>query len=270
MQDSGAGLLSLMGKYSEKNPNAAIFYPRGDRVVWRLVKRVDDLNAIELDKEMTFSNWENSNDVIDAFRVNDKFGVLVEYFTDMQNWRSRIAICGNYLAPNVRALSASLPVPFADGHSNFGHPSFTTGPDGKPKIMFSLFMSHAPPFPVVDYSKQWRHEIWVWELGFNVFDVKFYGRLHDRILFDDGAMKNPPIYDLLDAKKVVLGISHPSKKLITIKIEQAANLKEHSEGNCIEVLIKKVRPGKFVVENPLGTLRITADKGSVVWIVTEH
>ncbi len=270
MQDSGAGILSLMGKYSEENPNAALFYPRGDRVVWRLVKRIDDLNAVKLGDEMVFSNWEDSNDVIDAFRTNDKFGVLVEYFTDRQNWRSRISMCGNYLASNVRGLSASLPVPFSDGHSNFGHPSFTTGPDGKPKVLFSFFMSHAPPFPVANYSRQWRHEIWVWEPGFNIFDAKTYGRLFDKLVFDEKTVKNPPLYDLLGARRVILRISHPSKKTPTVRIQQAVSSKEHMEGSCVEEVFRGMKQTWRSLENPLGTLRIAADKGSVVWLVAEY
>jgi len=270
MQDSGAGLLSLMGKYSEQNPNAAIFYPRGDKVVWRLVKRVDDLNALELGEETVFSNWEDSNDVIDAFRTNDRFGVLVEYFTDRQNWRSRIAMSGNYLAPNVRGLSASLPVPFTDGHSNFGHPSFTTGPDGKPRVLFSFFMSHAPPFPVIDYSRQWRHEIWVWEPGFNIFDAKTYGRMFDKLVFDEKTVRNPPFYDLLGARRVFLEVSCPSKKTLTVRVQQAVSLKEHLEGNFVEDVFKVVRHAWRTLENPLGTLRITGGKGSTVWLVAEY
>ncbi|MBO3798262.1 MAG: hypothetical protein QXU11_00185 [Thermoproteota archaeon] len=270
MQDSGAGILSLMGNYSEENPNAAIFYPKGDRVLWRLVKRVDDLNALELGEEMVFSNWEDSNDVIDAFRVNDRFGVLVEYFADRQNWRSRIAMCGAFLSPNVRGLSASLPVPFNDGHSNFGHPSFTTGPDGKPKVLFSFFMSHAPPFPVLDYSRQWRHEIWVWEPSFNIFDVKTYGRMYDRLVFDDKAVKNPPFYDLLGARRVFFGVSCPSRKTLTIRVQQAVSLKAHLEGSFVEESFRVVKHAWRTLDNPLGTLRINAGKGSTVWLVAEY
>lgn len=270
MQDSGAGALTIMGNYSEQNPNAAIFYPRGNTVLWRLVKRIDNLDAMELGDEMVFSDWENSNDVIDAFRVNDKFGVLVEYFTDKQNWRSRIAMCGNYLTPNVRALSASLPVPFTDGHANFGHPSFTTGPDGKPKIMFSFFMSHAPPFKVTDYSKQWRHEIWVWELGPDVFDPRTYGRMHDRLAFDEKTARNPPLYDLLGAKKVILQVSAPRGKAGRVKIEEATSLREHAEGGRGQQQSVKLTGGKHVIESPLGTLRVRADKGSVVWLTAEY
>jgi len=270
MQDSGAGVLSLMGNYSEQNPNAAIFYPKGDRVLWRLVKRVDDLSSLELGEETVFSNWEGSNDVIDAFRTNDRFGVLVEYFTDRQNWRSRIAMCGNYLAPNVRGLSASLPVHFNDGYSNFGHPSFTTGPDGKPKVLFSFFMSHAPPFPVLDYSRQWRHEIWVWEPGFNIFDTRVYGRMFDKLVFDGKTTRNPPFYDLLGARKVMLGVSCPSRRTLTVRVQQAVSMKEHLEGNFVEEVFRVVRGSWRTLEDPLGTLRVTVGKGSTVWLVAEY
>ncbi len=270
MQDSGAGMLTIMGNYSEENPNAAMFYPKGNTVVWRLVNRIDNLEDMKLGDEMVFSDWEDSNDVIDAFRVNDKFGVLVEYFTDKQNWRSRVAMCGNCLAPNIRALSASLPVPFTDGHANFGHPSFTAGPDGKPKIMFSLFMSHTPPFKVIDYSKQWRHEIWAWELGPDVFDLKTYGRMHDRLAFDEKTTRNPPVYDLLDAKKVILQVSGPRGKAGRVKIEEATSLRAHVEGSHSQQQSVKLIGGKYVIESPLRTLRVKADKGSVVWLTAEY
>jgi hypothetical protein len=270
MQDSGAGLLALMGNYSEQNPNAAIFYPKGDRVLWRLVKHFDDLNALELCEEMVFSGWEGSNDVIDAFRVNNRFGVLVEYFSDKQNWRSRIAMSGNYLAPNVRGLSASLPVSFNDGHSNFGHPSFTTGPDGKPKVLLSLFMSHTPPFPIVDYSRQWRHEIWVWEPGFNIFDARTYGRMCDKLVFDEKTVNNPPLYDLLGARRVFLGVSCPSGRTLTVRVQQAVSIKEHLEGNFVEEAFRVVKHGWRTLDNPLGTLRISVGKGSTIWLVAEY
>jgi len=270
MQDSGAGLLTLMGGYSEQNPNAALFYPRGDKVIWRLVKRIDDLDKVEPGREMTYSHWENSNDVIDAFRVNDKFGVLVEYFTDRQNWRSRVAMCGDHLAPDLRALSASLPVPFTDGHSNFGHPSFTSGPDGKPKIMFSFFLSHTPPFPVTDYSKQWRHEIWVWELDLNIFDARAYGRMYDKVVFDDETSANPPIYDLMDARKVILRVKHPLGTRVRIKIEESSGLAEHLAGDCAEQEHSLDKSGRIVLEDPLRTLRVASDKGSVISVITEH
>lgn len=48
MQDCGASILMLMGKYSEENPNAVIFYPRREKVIMRLVNRVDDLNLLKL------------------------------------------------------------------------------------------------------------------------------------------------------------------------------------------------------------------------------
>jgi len=208
--------------------------------------------------------------VIDAFRVNDRFGVLVEYFTDKQNWRSRVAMCGSYLAPNVRALSASLPVPFADGHANFGHPSFTTGPDGKPKIMFSFFMSHAPPFKVADYSRQWRHEIWVWELGPSVFDPSIYRAMHDRLAFDEKIARDPPVYDLLGARKVILQVSSPRGKTARVKVEEMTSLREHVEGGQGSQQLIKAKEGKHVIESPLGTLRIRAEKGTTAWLTAEY
>lgn len=110
---------------------------------------------------------------------------MVEYFTDRQNWRSRIAMSGIHIDPSIRALSGYLPLAFNDMHSNFGHLSFTTGPDDKPKVLFSFFLSHAPPFPIEDYSRQWRHEIWVWEPEANIFDPRIYGVMFDHALKED-------------------------------------------------------------------------------------
>ena len=269
MQDSGAGILTLMGNYSEKNPNAVMFYPRRNKIVWRFVNRVDDLNELTLGRELTFSMWEDHNDVIDAFRVNDKFGVLVEYFSDRQNWRSRIAMSGDYLHPLIRALSATLPIPFTDGYSNFGHPSFTTGPDGKPKVLFSFFLSHAPPFPIVDYSKQWRHEIWVWEPTINIFDPRTYGKMYDMIEFDDETVKKPPVYDLLNAKRVILKVTHPDKKEISVKIQEATTVKDCLEGDVVEEEYKVTTPCKLIIDNPLRALRIHSETGTKVHLTAK-
>lgn len=269
MQDSGAGILTLMGSYSEKNPNAVIFYPRRNKIIWRFINRVDDLNELTLGQELIFSMWEENNDVIDAFRVNDKFGVLVEYFSDHQNWRSRIAMSGDYLHPSIRALSATLPISFTDGYSNFGHPSFTTGPDGKLKVLFSFFLSHAPPFPIVDYSRQWRHEIWVWEPTVNIFDPRTYGKMYDMIEFNNETIKKPPVYDLLSAKHVILKITHSNKKEISIKIQEATTVKDCLEGDVIEEEYKVTTPCKLVIDNPLRALRIHSETGTKVHLITE-
>jgi len=269
MQDSGAGILTLMGRYTEKNPNAIIFYPKGNKIIWRFVKRVDDLDNLTLGRELIFSMWEEQNDVIDAFRVNDKFGVLVEYFTDRQNWRSRIAMSGNYLRPKVRALSATLPIPFTDGYSNFGHPSFTTGPEGKPKLLFSFFLSHAPPFPITDYSRQWRHEIWVWELAINIFDPRTYGRMCDTIEFNEETAKDPPVYDVLNAKRVILKIIHPDRKMINVRVQEAATVKDCLEGDTIEEGYAVRTPCKLIIDNPLRALRIYSETKTKIHLITE-
>jgi len=269
MQDSGAGILTLMGSYTENNPNAVIFYPRRNRIIWRFINRVDNLTELTLQQELTFSMWEEPNDVIDAFRVNDKFGVLVEYFTDRQNWRSRIAMSGDYLHPKVRALSAPLPVPFTDGYSNFGHPSFTTGPDGRPKVLFSFFMSHAPPFPITDYSKQWRHEIWVWEPSFNIFDPRVYGRMYDILEFDQENTKSPPIYDVFNAKRLILKIRHSVKRNIAVKIQEAVTIKDCLEGNVVEEEHKVTVPCKITINNPLRILRVYSEIGAKIWLIAE-
>ncbi len=267
MQDSGAGILTLMANYNAENPNAVIFYPRRDKIIWRFIKRVDDLNLLTMGEELVFSTWNKLNDVIDAFRVNHRFGVLVEYFIDRQNYRSAIVMSGDYLVPQIRALSAPLPVPFNDAYSNFGHPSFTTGPDGKPKILFSFFLSHSPPFPITDYSRQWRHELWVWELSIDIFDPRTYQRMFDELTFDSKVVTNPPIYDLLSAKRVILKISHKEKAEVNLKIQQSSTVADHLEGDYIEESEKVKVPTKVVIDNPLNTLRIFADEGTKIQLI---
>lgn len=269
MQDSGAGILTLMGSYSEENPNSIIFYPRRDKIIWRFINRVDNLSKLTLKQELTFSMWGEHNDVIDAFRINDKFGILVEYFSDRQSWRSRIAMSGDYIHPLVRALSASLPIPFTDGYSNFGHPSFTTGPDGKPKILFSFFLSHAPPFPITDYSRQWRHEIWVWEPTINIFDPRTYGKMYDVIKFSNAVIGKPPIYDLFNAKRVILKITHPDRREVNIKIQEATTVKDCLKRNVIEEEHKVTTPCKLVIDNPLRALRIYSEAGTEIHLTIE-
>jgi len=259
MQDCGAGILMLMGKYSEENPNAVIFYPRREKVIMRLVNRVDDLNLLKLSDEIIFSHWAEPNDVIDTFRVNNRLGVLVEYYTDKQSWRSRIAMSGDYFTPEIRALSAPLPVPFNDAYSNFGHPSFTTGPDGVPKVLFSFFMSHAPPFPIVDYSRQWRHEIWVWEPAVDIFDPRTYGRMYDKIVFDKNT--KPPLYDLMGAEKIILQVNPKGTVLV---LEESSSIKDFLEGNIIEN--KVIAERKVVIENSLNVLRIRAKENTTVYL----
>ena len=244
MQDSGAGILTLMGGYSEENPNAVIFYPKREKVLMRLVKRVDDLNLLELGPAKTFSWWEEPNDVIDAFRTNHRFGVLVEYFTDKQNWRSRIALSGDYFTEEIRALSAPLPLPFNDAYGNYGHPSFTTGPDGKPKIMFSFFFSHAPPFPITDYSKQWRHEIWVWEPDIDIFDPRTYGVMSDKVKEEE------VVYDLMGAKKLVL-----VSKGATVELLEASSIPDLKAGDYVKTVYEV--KGKTVIEDPLNVVKIS-------------
>jgi len=263
MQDCGAGILMLMGQYSEENPNAVIFYPRREKVLMRLVNRVDDLNLLKLSDEIVFSHWAEPNDVIDAFRANDKLGVLVEYYTDKQSWRSRIAMTGDYFTPEIRALSAPLPVPFNDAYSNFGHPSFTTGPDGVPKILFSFFMSHAPPFPITDYSRQWRHEIWVWEPSVNIFDPRIYGRMRDKIVFSKNTQ--PPLYDLMGAEKIILQVE-PKETMVTF--EESSSAEDFLEGSIVEskVLVK----GKIVIEDPLNALRVRAEENTIVYLTAVY
>ena len=259
MQDCGAGILMLMGKYSEENPNAVIFYPRREKVIMRLVNRVDDLNLLKLSDEIIFSHWAEPNDVIDTFRVNNRLGVLVEYYTDKQSWRSRIAMSGDYFTPEIRALSAPLPVPFNDAYSNFGHPSFTTGPDGVPKVLFSFFMSHAPPFPIVDYSRQWRHEICVWEPAVDIFDPRTYGRMYDKIVFDKNT--KPPLYDLMGAEKIILQVNPKGTVLV---LEESSSIKDFLEGNIIEN--KVIAERKVVIENSLNVLRIRAKENTTVYL----
>ena len=259
MQDCGAGILMLMGKYSEENPNVVIFYPRREKVIMRLVNRVDDLNLLKLSDEIIFSHWAEPNDVIDTFRVNNRLGVLVEYYTDKQSWRSRIAMSGDYFTPEIRALSAPLPVPFNDAYSNFGHPSFTTGPDGVPKVLFSFFMSHAPPFPIVDYSRQWRHEIWVWEPAVDIFDPRTYGRMYDKIVFDKNT--KPPLYDLMGAEKIILQVNPKGTVLV---LEESSSIKDFLEGNIIEN--KVIAERKVVIENSLNVLRIRAKENTTVYL----
>ncbi len=270
MQDSGAGALALMGGYSEENPNAVIFYPRRGRVVWRFVRRLDDLSSISVGPELTFSEWEEPNDVIDAFRANSKFGVLVEYYTDRQSWRSRVAMCGDYLHPKLRALSAPLPVPFTDAFSNFGHPSFTTGPDGRPKVLFSFFMSHAPPFPVKELSRQWRHEIWVWEPAVDIFNPKTYGRMCDLLRFDQETAKDPPVYDLMGAERLILKVAREGGGIVELRVQEAATIKDCLEGVVVEESFKVRAPGKVVIERPLNAVRLSADVGTKVWVVAEY
>lgn len=225
----------------------------------RLVNRVDDLNLLKLSDEIIFSHWAEPNDVIDTFRVNNRLGVLVEYYTDKQSWRSRIAMSGDYFTPEIRALSAPLPVPFNDAYSNFGHPSFTTGPDGVPKVLFSFFMSHAPPFPIVDYSRQWRHEIWVWEPAVDIFDPRTYGRMYDKIVFDKNT--KPPLYDLMGAEKIILQVNPKGTVLV---LEESSSIKDFLEGNIIEN--KVIAERKVVIENSLNVLRIRAKENTTVYL----
>ncbi|HDJ89862.1 MAG TPA: hypothetical protein ENG40_04135 [Thermoprotei archaeon] len=265
MQDSGAALLSIMGSYSEENPNAIIFYPRRDTVYWRFIRRIDSIDEMSLDEPLVFSRIEKNNDVIDGFRVNNRIGILVEYFTDKQNWRSRIAMSGTYIDPNIRALSGYLPLAFNDQHSNFGHPSFTTGSDGKPKVLFSFFLSHAPPFLIEDYSRQWRHEIWVWEPQVDIFDPKTYGVMFDHALTKDE--KNSGIYDLMGARKIVLQIKGEGK----IVLEESVSVEEHLNKNFVKNKYFFDEPGRIVVEDPLGTVRIRSENAGIdVWIMAKY
>jgi hypothetical protein len=131
-------------------------------------------------------------------------------------------------------------------------------------------MSHTPPFKVTEYSRQWRHEIWVWELGPDVFDPRTYGRMYDRLAFDERTTRSPPVHDLLGAKKVVLEVSPPPGRAPRVKIEEMTSLREYVEGGqATEQPIKPSR-GKHVIDSPLGTLRIRADRGSVVWLTAEY
>ncbi len=265
MQDSGTAILSIMGSYSEENPNGIIFYPRKNIVYWHFVKRVDSLDKLSLGEQLIFSRIENNNDVIDGFRVNDRFGVLVEYFTDRQNWRSRIAMSGTYIDPNIRALSGYLPLAFNDQHSNFGHPSFTTGPDGKPKVLFSFFLSHAPPFPIEDYSRQWRHEIWVWEPQVDIFDPKTYGVMFDHALKEDEKVSG--IYDLMGARKIILQVKGKGK----IILEESVSVREHLNKNIVESKYSFEGDQKIVIEDPLETIRIRSENsGNNVWIIAKY
>lgn len=58
MQDSGAAILSIMGSYSEENPNAIIFYPKKNTIYWRFVKRIDSIDKLSLGEQLIFTYRE--------------------------------------------------------------------------------------------------------------------------------------------------------------------------------------------------------------------
>ncbi|MEM4610351.1 MAG: hypothetical protein QW190_05650, partial [Thermoproteota archaeon] len=94
--------------------------------------------------------------------------------------------------------------------------------------------------------------------------------MYDRLVFDDKAVKNPPFYDLLGARRVFFGVSCPSRKTLTIRVQQAVSLKAHLEGSFVEESFRVVKHAWRTLDNPLGTLRINAGKGSTVWLVAEY
>ena len=267
MQDCGAGILNLMANYNEANPTSVIFYPRAGRIYWRFIKRIDDLSKLEMGDEIIFAEWNDLNDVIDAFRVNHRYGVLVEYFVDRQNYRSGIVMSGDYIHPSIRGLAAPLPTPFSDAYSNFGHPSFTTGPDGKPKILFSFFLSHTPPFPITDYSRQWRHELWVWELAIDIFNPATYGKMYDKLVLDSKTLANPPVYDLLNAKKLILTIISNNAEEVKLTIQQAPSVVDLIKGNCYVEETEKVKnKSRLVIDSPSNAIRLKTDVESTIYI----